>query len=323
MGDGSGDSDNLDMPVRPGFEDQFIEGLLEYLVKEKKQWDICRLNTLLPDSPSAVELLSRLKNRGWTVVQKQRVTSAVRLPQTWLEYQQQLSSEDRKNLERYRVRLEKRYRSRIYRCTEQSELPDCLEALFCLHQAHWVAKGEFGSFASEQRRKFYYDLSRALLTRGWLELWVLELDGKIAAVQFGFRYGTTVFQLQEGFDPARSSDRVGFLLRGQVMKELIAEGVRKYDFLAGEPGYKARWLAQVGSYVNVHFARPFTLGSVYLRGLDYAKEGKEWLRTRVPPAIWRLLQKFNARRGAFQAGGDTQPAESASQGKPTQDAEPG
>src|SRR5207253_10658183 len=124
---------------------------------------------------------------------------------------------------------------------------------------------------SEGRRRFCYDLSRLLLGRSSLELWALELSGRIAAVQYAFRYGKTVFQLQEGFGPERSSDRVGFVLRGHVMKQLIEEGVRKYDFLAGEPGYKARWSAQAGHYVNYYFARPFSLGSAYLRAVHHAK----------------------------------------------------
>lgn len=294
MGDGSGDSDNLDMPVRPGFEDQFFGAIIECLAIEKRMWDICRLNTLRPDSPAAIKLPNVLMQRGWHVFRYERPASAISLPDTWEAYHQQLSSEDRKNLDRYGRRLTKHFAWRIYRCQEQSQLPVCLEALFRLHQARWLTRGEQGSFASEARRRFYYDLSYELLAHGWLELWVLEIDGTIEAVQYGFRYGNTVFQLQEGFDPARSPDRVGFILRGQVMRNLIMEGVRRYDFLAGEPGYKAHWLAQLGKYVNLHFARPFSLGGTCLRALDDAKRGKEWLRVHVPTEVWEVLHRINA-----------------------------
>jgi CelD/BcsL family acetyltransferase involved in cellulose biosynthesis len=192
--------------------------------------------------------------------------------------------------------LGKRYRSQIYRCTRESQLQVCLEALFRLHQARWQAAGEQGTFASQARRNFYYELSRALLARDWLELWVLELDGVIAAVQYAFRYERTVFQLQEGVDPARSSDRLGFVLRGHIIKELIAQGVRNYDFLGGELGYKASWAAQMGSYVNLEFARPFSLGSAYLRTLHDARKGKEWLRVHLPTSAWEVLHKINIGR---------------------------
>jgi CelD/BcsL family acetyltransferase involved in cellulose biosynthesis len=293
MGDGSGDSDNLDMPVRPGWEEQFAVALSRYLNEQKGLWDFCELNTLPPDSPGAESFRRYLKAQGWSVLQYQRVASAISLPDNWEEYLHQLSSEDQKNLSRYARRLEKRYQTRIYRCTQESELPAILEALFQLHQERWQAAGEAGSFASEERRRFYHDLSRLLLTQSKLELWVLELNGRIAAVQYAFRYGKTVFQLQEGFDPERSSDRVGFVLRGHVMKQLIEEGVKKYDFLAGEPGYKARWSVQVAHYVNCHFAPPFSLGNGYLSAIHKARAGKEWLRSCLPPSLWNGLRWIN------------------------------
>jgi len=293
MGDGSGDSDSLDMPLRPGWGERFAGALLHYLEEQKSVWDFCELNTLPAESPAADSLLRHLQKLGWTALQHQRVASAIPLPDNWETYLQQLSSEDQKNLGRYTRRLEKRYQTRMYRCAQESELPAVLEALFQLHQARWQAAGEPGSFESEERRRFYYELSRLLLARGRLELWVLELNGTIAAVQYAFRHGSTVFQLQEGFDSERSSDRVGFVLRGHVMKQLIEEGVQKYDFLAGEPGYKLRWSAQTGHYVNYHFARRFSLGSAYLRGVHHAKQGKEWLRAQLPKGAWDLLHRVN------------------------------
>src|SRR5207302_8721839 len=89
--------------------------------------------------------------------------------------------------------------------------------------------------------------------------------------------------------------RVGFILRARVLEQLIADGVRKYDFLGGEPGYKARWLAQLGYYECVHFARPFSLGSAYLYGTDTAKTGKAWLREHLPKSAWDVLHYLNCK----------------------------
>jgi CelD/BcsL family acetyltransferase involved in cellulose biosynthesis len=294
MGDGSHDSDNLDLPVRCGWEEMMVDGLLSYL-RRHKSWDVAEFNTVPPNSPVLGELIQKLRGSGWTISRRERAASAISLPNSFNTYFQQLSSEDRKNLGRYTRRLERRYQTRIYRCIEQADLPRCLEALFRLHQGRWQAAGEPGTFASEERRHFYYDLSPALLARGWLQFWVLELDDTIAAVQYGFRYKDTVFHLQEGFDNTRSSDRLGFILRGRVIEQLIADGVQKYDFLGGEPGYKARWLAQAGYYTHVHFARPHSVGSVYLRGVVGAKAGKNWLREHLPNSAWGLLHKLSLR----------------------------
>lgn len=293
MGDGTQDSDNLDLPVRPGFDGRFAASLLECLEQERFRWDFAEFNTMPSASPAGLALKRLLTEKQWLVSEKKTLASRVTLPPAWDEYLRQLSNEDRKNLERYARRIEKRYAVKMYRCSEEAQIPKCLEAMFLHHQARWEAAGEPGSFGSVERRSFYHDLSRQLLQRGELDLWAIELDGQVVAAQFGFRYGNQVFQLQEGNDPNHASDRVGFLLRGHVLKELIGQGIQTYDFLGGELGYKARWGARPGHYLNLKFARPLTPGAAYLQAQSYAGRSKAWLRQHLPATAWQMLHKLN------------------------------
>ncbi len=295
MGDGSGDSDNLDLPVRPGFEKVFAEYILDYLMRHKRSWDVCLFETLPEDSLVSSQMQAILGSSRWKLFQYSSNSSAVLLPQTWEMYTQSLTSEDRNNLVRYTRRLQKRYRTRIHRCTCPDELHIFLEALFRLHQGRWQSGGQPGSFSSSERRDFYARLSSCLLARKWLELWALELDGEIAAVQFAFRYGDRVFQLQEGYDHKRNTDRPGFVLRGEVLKQLISEKVRMYDFLGGEDPYKVRWGARAGCYSQLHFAPTFSVGALCLELLDKASKSKQWLRKKTPSSLWRTLHRVNLR----------------------------
>src|ERR1700693_649191 len=95
MGDGSHDSDNLDLPVRPGFEERFAESLLSFLKDQRGLWDFCELNTMPPQSPAAYALRQLLSRKKWILVEGDRPTSAVPLPPTWEEYLKQLSSKER------------------------------------------------------------------------------------------------------------------------------------------------------------------------------------------------------------------------------------
>ena len=293
MGDGSGDSDNLDLIVRPGFEMRFAELILGELTQRRRLWDVCQLNSLPPNTLVGERLRQLLSSSPWVCFEYRSKSSAVHLGDSWDTYSQLLSSEDRKNLVRYARRMQTRYGTKIYRCTDPDQVPCYLDALFRLHQERWQHSGQTGSFSLPERREFYSLLSRCLLHRGWLELWVLELDGTIAAVQFAFRYGARVFQLQEGYDPKRASDRVGFVLRGEVLKQLISEKVQVYDFLGGQDPYKARWGAREGHYLHLHFAPRFGRGAVWLQYVNTASRSKEWLRDRVPASAWKLLHKAN------------------------------
>lgn len=311
MGDGSKDSDNLDLPVRPGFEDRFAASLLDFLERERNSWDFGELNTLPPQSPGANALWQLLGRKKWVVIEKQSPASAIALPATWEEYLARLSSKERGKIAYYSKRLEKKYQVRFYKCASDSELRGCLEALFELHQKRWQSTGQPGSFGSAARRQFYFDIGRLLLAQGLLEFWLLELNGKPAAAQFGFRFRNTVSQLQEGYDREYSADSIGYVLRARVIQELIAQGVRTYDFLGGEPGYKAKWGAQAGHFLDLRFGRPFSAGAAYLQAQRHAERSKSWLRRNLPGSAWRMLHKINV--GIRRTGGKTDPTRNATE----------
>lgn len=293
LGDGSGDSDNLEILARPGWEQQVCDALLKYLEAARTKWDMVELNVMPAESSVGRRLTQELAKLGWTSMARSKPASAISLPRSWAAYLQELSSEDRNNLVRYRKRLEKRYVARFYKVMTDEELARCLPAMFELHQQRWQRRGEAGTFSEPARRQFYFDISSIFLKRGWLEMWALDVEGKPAAVQFAFRYRDQVFQLQEGFDEAYHSDRVGTLLRAYVIEQLIAQGVRKYDFLGGEPGYKARWAARLTEYLNLHFARKRSVGALYLNIVKNAISGKELLRRTLPGFAWDLLHNLH------------------------------
>ncbi|MGA8213694.1 MAG: GNAT family N-acetyltransferase [Candidatus Sulfotelmatobacter sp.] len=293
MGDGSGDSDNLDLPVRPGCEERFATDLLSYLGRRSKGWDFCRLNTLPSESAGARGVLEQLKAHNWTYFSYGALHSVVPLPGDWQTYLQQLSSKERGKIRTRTGRLHKRYNVHFFKCASESQLPGLLEAFYEMHQRHWEINDQPGSFKAQVRRDFYGRLAAGLLRRGWLEFWILQLNEKVVAAQFGFRYRETMFSLQEGFDPDYSSDSVGYVLRAHVMEELIATGVRQYDFLGGRDASKTRWAASSCQYLNIHFARPFSRGSLCLRLTHDAGRSKEWLRGHLHPFLWRVLHATN------------------------------
>lgn len=289
VGDGAY-SDNLDVIVRAGHEEVCANALLDWLASHSSAWDLCELNTLLAESPIVPPLRCGLTQRGWVQATSAHPSAAVRLPTSWEAYLQQLPSEHAHNVVRYTRRLRHHHTVRTFKCVHEQELPACLEALFDLHQRRWTARGKSGSFAAAAARHFYDDMSRAFLRRGWLEFWLLELDGTLVAAQFAFRYGKTVYLLQEGFDPAHASDRVGHVLRAHVMQQLIADGVRRYDFLGGTEPYKQSWGAQPGSYMDLHFAKALTRGGLYLWAHGGAKAARQWLQSNAPRPFYSSLR---------------------------------
>jgi CelD/BcsL family acetyltransferase involved in cellulose biosynthesis len=291
VGDGSEDSDNLDLIIQAGYETSCIQAFVSWL-GSNLGWDICELNTLPLDSAALPSLVSDLKRRKWTLRRLERPRSRIPLPDTWESYlDQTISKKEKTKIAYYTNRLQKRFQVSITKCDNVQALPASLATLFALHQNRWQSKGGPGSFASKQRCELYSNMAPSLVKRGWLEFWTLQLDDKPVAAQYGLRYRNAVFSLQEGFDPAYSSDRVGYVLRAHVLKTLIGQGIREYDFLGEEDPSKNRWGAQVGSYADVHFARRLTQGAIYLRMDQTTRDLRNWVRTNLPAPLLRALRK--------------------------------
>lgn len=295
MGDGSHDSDNLDMPVRPGYERAFHDVLFAWMLQNSKLWDVCEFRTLPVESAIGPRLLDDVTKRKWKVVTTTRPQTIVELAETWESHLKGMSAKERGKVGIRGRKLEKKFEVRIRRCADAAEIDSLLNALYELHGKHWQLRGLPGTLHSPARRQLYAELARLLLARRRLEFWVLELNGKVVATQFGLRHGTTVFSLQEGFDPEYAADSVGYVLRSQVLKQIISEGVRRYDFLGGTDDSKMRWGGELRQYLNLHFARPGSKGSLYLSMESATRETKRWLRTNLPDA-WKGFKKIVKRK---------------------------
>jgi hypothetical protein len=288
IGDGSGDSDNIDVIARPGFEQPCAEALLKWLANQPG-WDICILNMLPSHSMMARNLSHQLRVAKWPLAVDSTPNAAIQLPSSWESFLAQLHGDFRPLVTRYPRRLANRYRVRIHRCGNLQELDRSLDTLFALHQKRWNYANESGSFGCAKRRRFYRLISESFLQKQWLELWLLEVNGIDVAAQFCFKYRDTAYVLQEGFDPNFGNDKVGYVLRAAVIRHLIDSGIETYDFLGGFNSHKQNWGARPGSYLTLTFAAPYTTGSYFLISRKLVKQGKEWLRQRLPSPVWKML----------------------------------
>jgi CelD/BcsL family acetyltransferase involved in cellulose biosynthesis len=289
LGAGSGDSDGLDFIVLPGYELAVAQAFADWF-QSVNNFHVCALETLPKGSLMARHLQDTARRRKWTLTAEALPHSFVDLPRTWNEYLEALPSDFRPLLTRYPKRLQSRFKVNISRCDRVEELDFQLQTLFTLHQMRWTGRGEPGAFAGRQRRDFYSRMAIAFLQRGWLEFWSLALGDEIVATQFCFRYRDTVSLLQEGFNPAYTSEKVGYALRAHVLQEMIAAGARRYDFLGGADAYKTRFGSSQGSYLNLYFAGPSWKGRLFLAARQHSRAAKRWLKTHLPQPILSALQ---------------------------------
>lgn len=290
VGDGSGDSDNLDLIVRPDTQEVCVSAFIRWMTQQRKG-GLCSLNTLPTNSMAYRSLAIRLEQANWHLRQTTTPNASISMPDSWESYTGSLSPKFRRLITRSRRKLESHYTVQFRRIQNAAELPEALETLYALHQKRWISAREPGSFASLERKDFYARVSQAFLRRDWLELWFLELNGRAVAAQFSFRYRDTVYGLQEGFDTDFAPEHVGYVLRAAMLEQFIQSGIKRYDFLGGFNQQKQKWGAELGIYVNLQFAAPWSFASCYLALDRHAATSKEWLRHHLPSSAWSVLHR--------------------------------
>lgn len=178
---------------------------------------------------------------GWGELVDARVLdreSSPVLPLTessWDEFLAARSSGFRQQVRRFERRLGKEHELR-FRLADADSLQQDLDALFALHRARWPGSPWFADAEA-----FHRDFAGLALERGWLRLWILELDGHPAAAWLGYRFAGVESFYQSGRDPGLQRERVGFVLLAHTIREALEGGIGEYRFLRGDEGYKFRF----------------------------------------------------------------------------------
>jgi CelD/BcsL family acetyltransferase involved in cellulose biosynthesis len=123
------------------------------------------------------------------------------------------------------------------RTVDPERLTADLDVLVELHNARWGNESS-GVFTGADER-LHREFAAAALERGWLRLYLMELEGRPVAARLGFRFGDVKAGYQSGRDP--SIDSAGFVLQVHTIREAIAEGIEEYRFLRGGEAYKDRF----------------------------------------------------------------------------------
>jgi CelD/BcsL family acetyltransferase involved in cellulose biosynthesis len=157
----------------------------------------------------------------------------------WDGYLATRSSNFRSQVRRKERKLQREHGLAYRLCDDQERLDGDLDALFELHDQRWGDEGS-GAF-DETRQAFHRDFARVALERGWLRLWIAEIDGRPVAAWHGFRYAGAELYYQSGRDPEWERSSVGLVLMAHTLRSAIEDGMDSYRLLRGGEAYKERF----------------------------------------------------------------------------------
>jgi len=269
MSDDPDDAGGLGMIARRNYEQVFADAAVRRLLEAKDAWDALDLNVLAENAANAT-LLTTLRQRKFAI----RERSAPHLVLPLLFSPDGLDSRH-PGVVRSKRKLASR-KVEYRRCFTRAEIEESLHDLFSLHSARWQSKGKSGAFATSARADFYRNISASMLPREQIDVWTMSLDGEVVAVEFGLIHEDVRYSLQAGFDPEHRKYKVGMLLDAKIIGSCIESGIRSYDFLSGDEGFKREWGAISQPYRSVRCAPRNTLGALWVRASSVKALRKMW-----------------------------------------------
>jgi CelD/BcsL family acetyltransferase involved in cellulose biosynthesis len=168
----------------------------------------------------------------------------------------------------------------IQKCHNEHDRINMLQEFYRLHHKRWHYADKPGSFAKHPGLEdFYNEFTKVALENGWLQLYALSYNDETIAVQLGYTFDHSYYQIQEGFDIERFSGS-GNYLREQIIKQCIDENIQYYDFLGGDSEHKQRWGAEKREGFDL-FIYPKKLNTLAFRFTEVWPSGK-YLKPKQP-----------------------------------------
>lgn len=242
LGDGDTGCDYLDVLAEPGREREVLDHCLSKLVE--LPWDLCDLDGVWRESFTALQLAQRFPPGKAVsgVVRDGRVRFVcphIPLTGTWEQYLEGLGR--RENLRRREKWIYRQPGVSIACAREPDAAAKATDEFLALHRARWAVEGGSDGLTDARHEAFHRDASQELARAGMLRMYTLYAARRPVASVYGVVQADRFNYYQSGYDPNWASRSVGLVLLARTVQDAFAEGLREFDFLRGNEGYKGEW----------------------------------------------------------------------------------
>ncbi len=240
-------SATLDIIV-PARHDEVVSAILEHLAGISGEWDFIRLHPIPDESVGMKTFEAGARMRGYRVHKENLyVNFYIPVSGDWAGYASQLSPRFSKSLRSQERKLRQRgdvqFREAIVDGAN-GEIDRLYEEILGIEQKSW--KWNIGvSLNSVHLKDFYRVLARRAALRGWLRVWIMQIDGRDVAYDYILDYGGTVASLKTSYDDTYRAYSPGNLLSWHEFQHFFEIGKKQIALLWGDLTTKQRWAPAV------------------------------------------------------------------------------
>jgi CelD/BcsL family acetyltransferase involved in cellulose biosynthesis len=182
-------------------------------------------------------------SRGWSVERLiEDVCPVVIMASDWDD---QLLAMDRVARHELRRKLRRAERSGPLRLERAPLEPASVERFIELHQARWGTMGLFPPTSDGDRSRTFFrrltELERAAGPDSQLMLAEVFVGDRLIGASVAFDDGTTCYFYNAGLDPTARDLSPGVVSTAMLVRDRIAAGRHRFDFLRGDESYKYEW----------------------------------------------------------------------------------
>lgn len=135
--------------------------------------------------------------------------------------------------------------------TEVNSALALLPQFFAQHVKRWRRDRCSSLFLDHENCRFYNELVRRLLPRGWLVLSVVEYNREPIAFHFGFDYGDAFLWYKPSFDVRFERRSPGNVMLRFLIEQAIRREKKVFDFTVGDESFKKRYSNTVRCNTNI------------------------------------------------------------------------
>lgn len=224
-----------------------VAAIIDYLAAHKDEWDTIEFNQFYENGYETKAAIKHITTKGFVSHQTSNRQYYIPYENSWEDYHSSLSKNFRKNLRRCQRDMDELGNYTVRRFSGKNVTWDVIETIIEINR-----HATYPMIAiSEEDRALHKELLESMAEKGWFDVYLLTLNDKPIAYEYGFLYEGRMGDWRVGFD--RRTDptlSVGVFLTMAVMKTGFAEGQREINFLRGDEGYKNDWKPTYREYIH-------------------------------------------------------------------------
>ena len=182
------------------------------------------------------------------------------LPESWDSFRSGLSRNIKESLRKCYNSLKRDGHAFTFRSvSDPAAAGAAIQRFLDLHLARAdadVAVRHNNVFATPQSRAFLAEYADAMAARGQLQIFELQIGGRVIASRIGFTFGRTLYLYYSGYDPAWGRYSIMTTVLAEAIRWAIAKGHTTVNLSTGNDVSKTRWNPVEIVFHNALLKRP-------------------------------------------------------------------